>query len=1720
MKKKKIVSLFVTFSMLLGLFPATAMATGGRTITVGDQGSADYYSLDNMNYVVGRDEDVTEEVFYGDVIITGADGAIAFTDCTFNGKLINRGGEGAVVRLFDCTFGEDAECIIDANLENPTLDSSVTKFMFFGDEVPAVTVLHDGAVVALPGRTIILNEHEYASEDAEEYYVDGDDSDNTVEYVDSIHGDLVSVHNVCTWVDDETETRHTIHWAIHSHDYDEFGECVCGKILYEGYPIHIYGVREDADTYVTVTESGAILDFPFSDEYGVLMDPHNSGNAETREILKDKWTYGGYELWSLLDDEVAHYGEGPIFTLGDEDVAAWLHQQIKAGAELYLDVDFPGEWNYPVFIKGAVQDANVYVTLNAGGAAINPFTAEDGTLMDPHDSPNTDITSQLTNWVYGGYKVWYELNGETVLYKSGAGQYTLDNELIAWFKAAMKLGADLKMDVAALGQWNSIAVTGVTLDKATLTLTAGGNETLSATVSPDNATNKAVAWTSSDTSVATVADGVVTAVAAGSATITATTADGGYTATCAVTVEAATEPVVDYGVMVAGISVTGENYGDVLSDGTVSYDAETNTLTLNNASITAPEGGYGIYANADLTIVGIGTNSITGASGKAGIKVMGGDLVLEGDFDTIQCIAADAEDEAGYSVFAVGNLTIAENAIIKSVVATGIESAGIATYYGDILIEGAVETIIADETTGTGILAGDPTDSDDICDVTITGKVTTITAGCPILAAGQITIVEDVDYVVGTDESVETVEGEIFYGDVIITGADGAIAFTDCTFNGKLINRGGEGAVVRLFDCTFGEDAECIIDANLENPTLDSSVTKFMFFGDEVPAVTVLHDGAVVALPGRTIILNEHEYASEDAEEYYVDGDDSDNTVEYVDSIHGDLVSVHNVCTWVDDETETRHTIHWAIHSHDYDEFGECVCGKILYEGYPIHIYGVREDADTYVTVTESGAILDFPFSDEYGVLMDPHNSGNAETREILKDKWTYGGYELWSLLDDEVAHYGEGPIFTLGDEDVAAWLHQQIKAGAELYLDVDFPGEWNYPVFIKGAVQDANVYVTLNAGGAAINPFTAEDGTLMDPHDSPNTDITSQLTNWVYGGYKVWYELDGETVLYKDGAGQYKLDDELTAWFEDAMKQGADLKMDVAALGQWTTIDVTGVVLNKSTLELTVGGSETLGASVVPENATDKQITWSTSDSTVATVDGAGKVTAVKAGTATITATAVDGGLYDTCVVTVKAASSGNQGGGDSGSGGGGGGSSSTSTGTTTKPNTSSPTVSTDTTTNTDGSTTVTETKKDGTTVETTTNTDGSSTTTASKTETTTNKDGSTTTTTATNTKTETADGATVTEEKVEKVEEAKDGTTVTTTTTKTETETASGEKVTVKAEEVVEVTEDKITTTTTTETKSTETGLTVNETKVEETVVDETTGEEITTSKTETKSSDGSKSTTTVDETGKTTAEVTLSTTAVNTAEDKETVVILPMPAVETTKTSDTAPTVTVDVPASADSVKVEIPVADVSGGTVAVIVHADGTEEIVKTSTITENGVVLTVEGDATVKIVDNSKDFTDVPETYTLSDSIDFVSARGLFEGNTETTFNPHANTSIAQTLTVLARLEGEDFYGAGSTTKGAEWGAENDLHDGSDVHQPITREQMVVMMWKLAGSPESDHEIDHHADDHLISDHALEAMQWAVEMGIIQGNLDGSLNPHGHASRAHVAAFSERYVNAI
>lgn len=129
-------------------------------------------------------------------------------------------------------------------------------------------------------------------------------------------------------------------------------------------------------------------------------------------------------------------------------------------------------------------------------------------------------------------------------------------------------GKDVEATCAVDVTSNAVPVTSITLNKTTLALTVGGDETLIPTIAPESATNKDLTWTSSDTAVATVdQNGKVTAKAVGTTTITATAASG-VTATCTVTVTAPGQTVA-----VTGVTVTPATLGLKVN--------ETSTLTAN-----------------------------------------------------------------------------------------------------------------------------------------------------------------------------------------------------------------------------------------------------------------------------------------------------------------------------------------------------------------------------------------------------------------------------------------------------------------------------------------------------------------------------------------------------------------------------------------------------------------------------------------------------------------------------------------------------------------------------------------------------------------------------------------------------------------------------------------------------------------------------------------------------------------------------------------------------------------------------------------------------------------------------------------------------------------------------------------------------------------------------------------------------------------------------------
>lgn len=102
--------------------------------------------------------------------------------------------------------------------------------------------------------------------------------------------------------------------------------------------------------------------------------------------------------------------------------------------------------------------------------------------------------------------------------------------------------------------------------------------------------------------------------------------------------------------------------------------------------------------------------------------------------------------------------------------------------------------------------------------------------------------------------------------------------------------------------------------------------------------------------------------------------------------------------------------------------------------------------------------------------------------------------------------------------------------------------------------------------------------------------------------------------------------------------------------------VSVTGVRLDKTSAELEVGGTLKLTATIEPANATNQNVSWSSSDKNVATVDENGTVKAVAAGTAVITVKTADGGKEAACTVTVKEKTSGSEGEGSGSSGSGSG--------------------------------------------------------------------------------------------------------------------------------------------------------------------------------------------------------------------------------------------------------------------------------------------------------------------------------------------------------------------------------------------------------------------------------------------------------------------------------
>ena len=299
---------------------------------------------------------------------------------------------------------------------------------------------------------------------------------------------------------------------------------------------------------------------------------------------------------------------------------------------------------------------NVPVTgVSLNTSTLNLVENETDTLtatVEPSNATNKDVTWASSN----NAVVTVDQNGNVEAVGAGTATITVTAQ------GDSTKSASCTVTVTA----STVPVTGVSLNKDSLALGVGDSETLTATVKPEDATNKAVTWTSSNSTVATVdQNGVVTAVAPGTATITVTTADGGFTATCTVTVRPDVPPAnPNY-----RITVEATQGGTVTADPTAAKAGATVTLTPD------PDAGYQVGAVAvtdrfgdavAVTEQADGTYTFTMPNGQVTVTVTFAEAplpfpdVTEGDwfYDAVRCAyETGLMDGVGDNLFAPNSET-------------------------------------------------------------------------------------------------------------------------------------------------------------------------------------------------------------------------------------------------------------------------------------------------------------------------------------------------------------------------------------------------------------------------------------------------------------------------------------------------------------------------------------------------------------------------------------------------------------------------------------------------------------------------------------------------------------------------------------------------------------------------------------------------------------------------------------------------------------------------------------------------------------------------------------------------------------------------------------------------------------------------------------------------------------------------------------------------------
>lgn len=160
--------------------------------------------------------------------------------------------------------------------------------------------------------------------------------------------------------------------------------------------------------------------------------------------------------------------------------------------------------------------------------------------------------------------------------------------------------------------------------------------------------------------------------------------------------------------------------------------------------------------------------------------------------------------------------------------------------------------------------------------------------------------------------------------------------------------------------------------------------------------------------------------------------------------------------------------------------------------------------------------------------------------------------------------------------------------------------------------------------------------------------------------------------------------------------------------------------------------------------------------------------------------------------------------------------------------------------------------------------------------------------------------------------------------------------------------------------------------------------------------------------------------------------------------------------------------------------------------------------------------------DVPAGAWYHSAVKYALEQGLFSGTGPGAFSPNAPATRAMLWTALAKVDGQTLATGSPWYSAAQsWAIRAGVSDGTNPNGSITREQLALMLYKLAGaSAPSPDCLAPFSDGGKVSSYAQSAMAWAVEQGILSGRSGGILDPQGNATRAEVAAMLRQYMENL